>query len=743
MPLLKRIALALGLGLLLVAGGALWSVRRHLPGRTPPPLLGLHDSVSVDFDGRGIPTLHAQTWSDLMRVQGYLAARERLFQMDLMRRKADGRLAELVGRAALPLDRLHRIYGFRDVATHAVASLPAEEREDLEAFAEGVNAFITAHPGKWGLEFQMLGAQPEPWTPADSLKVLLLMHEDMSTTWRQELQERALEALPPPTRAFLTPRFAPDDAPVVPDANPGPTLESEAFFRTPGIAAQALPSVDLGIFFPLPSPQSRQASNNWVISGRRTASGRPILANDPHLNLSLPSVWMTLRLEWQGRFAQGVALPGLPGLVIGHNDRLAWGITNLGTDVQDLYQESATSKREERIGVKGSQPEELQVDLGPHGPQVRLGLSLAWAALDPRNLRIPTRAITHATDWDSFNRAADGWLGPAMNLVYADGDGHIGWRATGVIPKRIPGDDGSRIHSGAAGTWLGYVPASDMPRLLDPPEGFIATANNRTIGTSFPHPVTTEWAGTSRVARIRQRLAGAPPWTLAEVEALQRDGGSTFHESLGQTLVPLSETPFTFTQLELLRRTLRTRLLAKLLQGASLAPAQYAWQGEDSWILAAARATPAQWRLSGLGDKAALLKDCLQEAQASPDWQRPWPQVNELRMKHPFGLNGGALGWLFNPPALRFLGSAKSIRAQTGIHGQSMRMVVDFSDLDGTRLVLPLGESGHLGSTHRTDQTAAWVNGDPDGTRTRLHQRPRWTLTFHPAESRNRTSSPL
>lgn len=730
----SRIGLALGAGLLIVAGGAFWIAKRQQPDHSIPPIPNLGSKVAVALDHRGIPTLQAREWGDLLRVQGYLVARDRLFQMELMRRKADGRLSELVGGNMVPMDRLHRIYDFRNVATQAVARLPKEEREDLEAYAEGVNAFIASHPHRWGLEFQMLGLQPEPWTTADSLKVLLLLHEDMSTTWKQELQREALEFLPPTTRAFLLPQYAVGDAPLVPDAHV-PTLESDTFFRTPSQSVKTVAVQDLDPGFPLPDPIGRQASNNWVISGRLTASGQPLLANDPHLNLALPGVWFALRMEWDGRFAQGVALPGLPGIVIGHNDRVAWGATNLGTDVQDLYREPAQTTRQEWIRIRGGDSVELQVAIGARGPQVRPGLSLVWAALDPRNIRVPARALTTAVDWASFNQAADGWLGPAMNLIYADRKGHIGWRATGLVPRRSPGDDGSRIHSVSEAAWQGYLPASEMPRLLDPVEGFIATANNRTIGTGFPLPIATEWAGTSRVARIRQRLGASKDWTARAVEALQREDGSQFHEALELALKPRLDAPPTFTQLELIRRAFRKRLLALLLAGSTLSPASYAWQGEDAWILASAQADPDRWRAVGLGDKEAFVQGCLREARASADWDRPWTQVNELRMNHPFGLKGGLLGWVFNPPKVRVPGSAKSIRVLSGVHGQSMRMVVDFLDLESTRLVLPLGQSGHLGSPHRTDQLTAWMEGDPEGLRTRLHQPARRRLDFESPSS--------
>jgi penicillin amidase len=721
MPSRSRIFLAIALGLALLAGTAACVVRRNLPDASAPALPGLAQTAGADFDGRGVATIHAGSWTDLVRVQGYLVARERLFQMDLLRRRADGRLAEWAGRGVLGMDRIHRIYGFRAVAEQAAALLPAAERQDLEAYADGVNAFIQSHPGRWGLEFQLLGTRPEPWTAADSLKILLLLNEDMSTTWPLEIQERALEALPAATRGFLQPRFAPDDRPLVADGAP-PVLETETFFRSPRPMPAVQARRQLEPDPPDPRLWTRQASNNWVIAGSRTRSGAPILANDPHLDLYCPGIWLTFRLEWDGRWAQGVACPGLPGLVIGHNERIAWGITNLGTDVQDLYRESATGQRSESIRIRGGQSETLQVALGAHGPQVRPGLSLAWTILEPRLIRLPVRALNGATDWESFNRAVDAWAGPAMNMVYADTLGHIGWRASGLIPLRVPGDDGSRIHEDGRGGWLGFLPAQAMPRLLDPPEGFIATANNRTIGTGFPHPVATAWADTSRLTRIRSRLQAAADWTPATVDALQRDDFSSFHQAFRTALEPILGDLASFTQVELLRRVLRRHLLVNLLAGSGLAPEDYHWMADDVWILAAAQASREQWRVAGLGDKVGLLRDCLAEARQSRDWDRPWAEVNRLHIAHPLGVGGGILGWIFNPPAMRVPGSAGAIRVLAGIHGQSMRMVVDLADPEATRLVLPLGESGHLGSAQRTDQSRAWVAGDPDGQRTRLHQ---------------------
>ncbi|HEY1332742.1 MAG TPA: penicillin acylase family protein, partial [Myxococcaceae bacterium] len=454
---IRRIAVLL---LVLVVAAALVlvvDVKNQLPDRTVPPLPGLSSRVEVRFDARGIPTVAARNLQDAFRVQGYLQARERLFQMELGRRLAGGELAELVGAAALPLDKKQRMYGFAHVAEEAVRIAPEEMRADAQALADGINAFIASHRGRWGVEFQMLGLEPRPWTPADSIRLLLLFHQQLSETWQEDLVNDALDKLPPARRAFLTPEVSADDVLVLPDASPPPPPSTAAFLTRGAAPAPELqlPRFDpplevLGI--PLEPWSSGSppevGSNAWVVGGAHTARGKPILANDPHLGFAMPGTWYPLRIELVGadgtvqRWIQGVGPAGLPGLVIFQNDRLAIGFTNIGTDVQDLYREPAIGQRVETIRVKGAPSEVLTVSLGRRGPMVRPGLALSWAALDPATLRAPIARMMLATDWTSLNAAADGFLGPGQNLMYADAEGHIGWRATGVLPLRATGDDG-------------------------------------------------------------------------------------------------------------------------------------------------------------------------------------------------------------------------------------------------------------------------------------------------------------
>lgn len=746
----RRIVVSLGVLLAAAAVVAVVDVRGQLPDRSTPRIQGLGGPVEVRFDARGIPTVRARSLADALRVEGYLQARERLFQMELSRRVAGGEVSELVGAAALPLDRRQRVYGFAAVAEEAVRRLPAEEREDAQALADGINAFIGTHHGRWGLEFQLLALEPRPWTAADSIRVLLLMHQQLSESWEHELTAEALAGLPAERRRFLLPDVSTDDVLVIPDAEPRP-LPSTAGLLTRGAPAPRPIS-------PLPRPEPLEVlgvplepwgwasppevgSNGWVIAGAHTASGKPILANDPHLGFTAPGTWYPMRIELLaadgtvGRWFQGVSLPGLPGLVIFQNDRLAIGFTNTGTDVQDLYREPVAGQRAERIQVKDGAAETLTVSLGRHGPMVRPGLALHWAALDPSTLRLPVGKMMMATDWASLNAAADGFLGPGQNVLYADADGHIGWRAAGVLPLRAAGDDGRAPRDGstAARDWSGYLPAARMPRVLDPPSGRVVTANQRLIGTASGVDWPSDWASPTRARRITQLVSGEGHDARA-VRAMQLDTVGLVEREVVERLAPLlrpelakalagwdgraSADSRLFRAAEQVRRRAYLAVAAAVLQGSDLKPEELDWYNNDPTLLAALRASPEAWRKAGLGDRDAVLGAAVREVALDGP---PWGEQNRLEVKHPFGRSGGVLGWVFNPPAPRLSGCDRCVRVATPHFGQSMRLVVDFADPETTTLVLALGVSGHVASAHRTDQLRDWLEGDPDGHRTRLH----------------------
>jgi len=746
---IRRIAVGV-LGLVLTAVVlAMVDIRGQFPDRSTPRIPGLTAPVEVRFDARGIPTVRARTLQDAFRVQGYLHARERLFQMELARRLAGGELSELVGAVALPLDRRQRIYGFAHVAEDAVRTAPEDLRDDAQALADGINTFIATHRGRWGIEFQLLALEPRPWTPADSIRLLLLFHQQLSESWKSDLFDEALTALPPARRAFLTPEVSTDDVLVLPDAAPPPPPSTAAFLArgaAPG-PAPAPPRRDpplevLGV--PLEpwnggSPPD-VGSNAWVVGGAHTARGKPILANDPHLGFGMPGTWYPVRIELVGadgtvqRWIQGVGPAGLPGLVIFQNDRLAIGYTNIGTDVQDLYREPVVGQRVETIAVKGAPAETLTVSLGRHGPMVRPGLALAWAALDPATLRGPVARFMLATDWTSLNAAADGFPGPGQNLMYADAEGHIGWRATGVLPLRASGNDGRVPLDGttSAHDWSGYLPQNRMPRLLDPPSGRVVTANQRAIGTSVGYRWASSWASPTRARRIVE-LISKEEIDARQVRTMQLDTVAIVHREVVQRLAPLLRPEVAraferwngradadstlFLAAEEIRRRAYEAVVAAALQQAAIRPSELHWYDNAPTLLAAVRASPEAWRKAGLGDRDAVLGAAVRDVTLDG----PWGRRNRLEVTHPFGRSGGPLGWIFNPPSPPLSGCDRCIRVATPRFGQSMRMVVDFADPDATTLVLPLGMSGHLWSPHRLDQLPDWLAGDPEGARTRLH----------------------
>ena len=751
---LKRVVMILGAALGLGALGAWWVVQRQLPDSAVPVIHGLANRVQVMFDGRGVATIRAGSFQDAFRVQGYLAARERLFQMELQRRAADGLLSELFGPAALPLDRTHRVYGFHQVAEAAVPQLPEDERETLEAFSDGVNAFIQSHPDRWGLEFQLLGTKPRLWTPADCLKGLLLMHEDLSSTWRAELRNEALKVLPEPQRRAIQPVATDWDQLLIPDVEP-PKLDAELLFQAHPLLKTAklpgLPKDVLGLSGTAGERDPSIGSNAWVVAGSRTASGKPMLVNDPHLVLASPGIWLPLRIEIGEWFVEGVALPFLPGITLGRNQAIAWGFTNLGTDVQDLYRENPKGERIEDIPVKGRAVERFRVLLGAHGPQVRPGYSLRWAALEPANLRMPMTKLIRATDWESFNAACDGFLGPAQNIVYADAEGHIGYRATGLVPIRKKGDDGSFPVDGndPSNDWQGFVSQAKMPRVLDPAKGYLVTANQRILGSGFPYPVATRWASPVRAKRIAELIEAGGKLDHRGAERIQLDVSSLEHREFMNLATPLLGAGWQsrfqgwdgaadadskkFLEADLLKKNFRAQLLNRVLRGTGWDADSFSSDTDDSVLREALKAGQDGWTRGGLGDKQEALSEAArqtkQQMETSP---KTWGKYNRLDIQHPVGRAGGALGWLFNAPHIIQSGANHTIRVAKPDFGQSMRFIVDWGDPDATTLVVPLGVSGHLGSSHRHDQTEDWHKGDPLGQRTRLKQEERGSGLLFP-----------
>jgi penicillin amidase len=673
-----------------------------------------------------------------------------MFQLELARRKASGTLSELFGASALESDRFHRTYGFTQVAESAAAALPAKEREEVEAYAAGINAFIDSHPYESGIEFHLLAARPRHWTVADSILTLLLLYEDLSESWRDEMEAEAIADLPPAVQRFMMPRTTDEDLLVVPDAEPKPRPDAPSLFSEAHAAWTPLRGEPVEIPG-LPSWAGRReqgkGSNNWVIGPSRSKSGKPLLANDPHLTLTSPGIWYELRIELPSRWVQGGAIPGIPGIVIGQNDRIAWGFTALGADVEDVYREPAIGERVESIAVRGGDAVEVRVPLGKHGPQARPGYSVAWVALDPKNMRLPACEMMLATDWTSFNAAADEFYGPAHNVVYADVDGHIGWRALGLLPVRREGDDGLLPHDGSdpSQDWRGFVPMNEMPRVFDPPSGYIVTANQRVIGTSFPHFVTADWESPARARRIVERIEAAGKLDREGMESIQLDVVSDFHRELMKLVAKEVPSLDRFASWDgaatvdstmfLEARTweaglievLRERVVGKRVE-------KFMWNDTDATLLAAMRADESAWLRAGLGDKKSFLRAAGERADTKLHRSSAltWGPRNALAIQHPIGAIGGPLAWIFNPPSAPQPGEYDTVRLSGPTLGQSFRMVVDWGDPGATTFVVPLGQSGHLGSAHRQDQREWWLAGDPLGAHTRLKQSATESLVLAP-----------
>ena len=593
-PRAARVAayVAAGLVVLLIAMllTAVHLVREPFPqtsGEIEVP--GLDGKVTVVRDDAGIPQLYADSLDDLMRAQGYVHAQGRFFEMDVRRHATAGRLAEMFGHAGLESDEYVRTMGWRRVAEQELALVSPETRAALEAYADGVNAYLDSHtPSQIAVEYTVLNAgglgyDPEPWTPVDSLAWLKAMAWDLRGNMTDEI-DRVLALSGHTAREVqeLYPAYDYDEhLPIVrqgavvdgvfeQDAT-GPGTRNP---RRPAYTADmrgALARLRAGVakLPPLLGHGDGLGSNSWVVDGDHTDTGAPLLANDPHLGVSLPGIWMQMGLhcrtitEGCPLDVSGFTFSGVPGVMIGHNQDIAWGFTNLGPDVSDLYLERVDGDRyrydgrwrqlhqhTETIKVDGGDDVTLTVRSTDHGPLlsdvaddvadagddppgVRAGkyaVALQWTALQPSATADAVLGIDAATDWDSFRNAASSFAVPAQNLVYADREGHIGYQAPGRIPIRKSGNDGLLPAAGwkPEDDWTGdYVPFDGLPSVLDPDEGFVVTANQAVTEPDYPYYLTDDWDRGYRSQRIRdlieQQLDGDGTVSMADMLAMQRD----------------------------------------------------------------------------------------------------------------------------------------------------------------------------------------------------------------------------
>lgn len=524
------------LGLAVAASGYLW-LRQGLPvvdGERR--LAGLTAPVEIVRDRHAIPHISGETISDVIFAEGYAHAQDRLWQMEFQRRVGAGRLAEVVGPDALPTDRFMRLLGFYRLAEASLAHLSDESRAWLDAYAAGVNAFLDDRSGPLPPEFLIFGHdQIEPWKPADSVVWIKMMALDLSRNWQNELlRARLATRLSEEQIADLWPDY-PSSAPV--------TLAAELN----GLDLERLASV-----LP-PAPPPGLGSNGWVVSGARSRSGAPLLANDPHLGYRTPGAWYLAHLKAPALELIGASMPGVPGIVLGHNGEIAWGMTNTGPDSQDLFIEKIDPDdpgryltpegsepfevRTEVIAVEGGENVELAVRSTRHGPVISDLLSaspevagagrvlaLAWTALIEDDTSIETLFdLTKARDWAGFQDAVRDHDVPQQNLFYADRAGHIGMVAPGRVPIRRSGD-GLWPVPGWTGEhdWIGFIPPDALPRRADPADGQLMNANNRIVPEDYPYLITAIWEPPHRARRI-DALLGDGQHDLDSFAALQLD----------------------------------------------------------------------------------------------------------------------------------------------------------------------------------------------------------------------------
>lgn len=551
------------LALLLLAGLAGYFIlRSSLPvtgGNIEVPRL--QQELTITRDSYGVPHIQAASLHDAYFGLGFVHAQDRLWQMEFQRRVGSGRLAEAVGEPGLATDRFIRTLGVRQAAEAAVGSLDPSGLAALQAYADGVNAYLNTRRGLLPPEFLLLGIEPEPWTPADTVSWAKMMAWDMAGNQSRELQAALLQArLGDAALADLYPAPARAWTPTIPGSwTPEDPVEPDGFDDLPGIIG----SFDLaGLIAALPAPLPEgSGSNAWVVSGDHTASGMPLLANDPHLGLNTPSLFYLVRMSAPGLEVVGGSLPGTPAVLLGRNENIAWGFTNTGTDVQDIFIERTMEAgdtgayetpdgfedftiRNEVIKVKGREDVLLRVRETRHGPVISdlagdagrvvdiMGadgntyvLALSWTALDPVDRTAQAAVqLNLARNWDEFNEALEDFHNPQQNIMYADIQGNIGL----VVPGRVPiraGGTGLLPAPGWTGEfdWTGWVPYDELPRVLNPEGGMLVQANQPPVPDDYPHHISSSWADPYRTDRILELLAQTGNHTPATFARMQLD----------------------------------------------------------------------------------------------------------------------------------------------------------------------------------------------------------------------------
>ncbi len=715
------------------------------PSRASLHLTGLSARVDVTLDSWGVPRIRAATEADAAAALGYLHARDRMFQMELMRRQASGRLAEIAGPRAVRLDRMARVFGERRHAEQSYAGLSPELRAIFAAYSAGVNAWIAERGRLAAPEFLLLGA-PEPWTPVDSLLWSETVSLWLSDNFRTEL-----------SRAALKGKIAPDHI-------------LELWPPTAGTPApdSSVPAVRQGLLDLLPAfPDAfawpSQASNAWAVDGRHTETGSPLLAGDPHLMFGYPSLWYLARIETPSGVLVGATAPGVPLLVIGRNARIAWSFTTTGIDTQDVFVETelpggryATPQgprpfetRREVIHVRGAADVVLTVRTTRHGPVVsdpwppeagKAGDPVLAVAMAQFRLGSPAPglfALDHALDVAGAGRAAATMTAPMQNLTVADRDG-IALFTTGQVPVRRAGD-GSVPVDGADGQhdWTGFAGGFALPHFVNPPNGTVENANERTAPPDFPVYLGRDFPAPIRARRIHELLAAKASFSLDDFEAMQHDDVSVFAHDVLPVLRALPRQPglagraqamldgwdgsMAADRPEPLIFNAAVQLFVSQTLAASHVPESDTgpWEGFAEWLLSPGGAAWCS------GDCKAALGRALHDATDTlaaryggdpAAWR--WGAAHQAVFAHPLLGELPVLGGLASrrvavdgDDTTLFRGGNGTLGAFAALHGAAYRGIYDLADLERSRFVVTPGQSGNLLSPHAWDMLPLWAAG--------------------------------
>jgi penicillin amidase len=719
--LLKYFNILVAAGVVAVFIGVYWYAARPLAqvsGRIAAPVVA---GASAARDGLGVPHIQAASIDDALFVQGYVTAQDRLWQMDLTRRVANGEVAEIFGPAGIENDQDARRLRVRRFCEQTVAGLPPADRAALAAYARGVNHFIDTHLGRLPVEFSLLQYQPRPWRIADSLAIGIQMFRVLTTSWRNDVRKGAL-------------------------LQTGDPAKIETLYPLRG-AAEFSPG-----------------SNAWAVAGSRTASGRPILAGDMHLDASIPSIWYLAHLKAPGLNVTGMSLPGMPGIIAGHNERVAWSSTNLGFDVQDLFslkidertgrylyrgEVQQAARQLEVIRVRGAKPVEIVVWMTRLGPlflsEGKDRFALRWTATEPGVFEFPIIDINRAHNWEEFRKALSRFPGPPQNFVYADVEGNIGYQAAGKLPIRK--DRSGDVPLPGEFEWQGFLPFDELPRAWNPPAGLVVTANQNPFTPGYSRIVGGSFAPPYRAAQIRDLLIARKGWKAADMLTVQMDVYSAFSHFLARQVVAAVDRHKPANP--------RLQAAARLLRD---------WNGQMEYTMAAPFLVTLTFQhlRRAIGDIAAPTHGAAYQTAMSaavlerllrnrpPGWFANWDEALlrafddaveegsriqgrepsrwqygryvQAWIRHPVGARAPwyitaplKFWWVLTPwrsyenytfdiGPVPMSGSATTVKVITERTMPSMRLAVDLGNLDGSLANIPAGQSGQILSPHYKDQ---------------------------------------